>query len=381
MPKPKTNQDGGYYAIKGFTYQFDKSILEVLANKTELVEIEYIQDISVNGYYIQVKHKESQTYSNSKIRKAVLQLLNDFLTDRTKKFILYCYFKDKSTQKVVLTKSNLDSILGSEKDAYTSVDKQSFIEHFHIEFSQDFEKQFSVLIGEIKTCFNLKNNDEVATLYHSIFRANIINIAIKKKANERVLDFNSLKELIEKKEKIIFEFAHCKYLKNEKYISYLKNEYFTSRLNTSNKERLFLIEIDETVLTNEIVEIISNIKNRYYKKQISPAPYVCLINIDKDKYNEIKKIFWDKKLFFKDGTNFNGDKFRILDLIKDTHQNNSNESFKVIFEENISELLKYKDIDETVLFLTSDEVDWSAKFKQFKKFYINKTKDIIKIIT
>jgi hypothetical protein len=46
-------EDGGYYAIKGFTFQFDKSLLVVLENQESDVEIEQIQDIGVDNYYIQ----------------------------------------------------------------------------------------------------------------------------------------------------------------------------------------------------------------------------------------------------------------------------------------------------------------------------------------
>jgi len=57
-------QNGGYYAIKGFTYQFDKSLLEVLANQSKQIEIEQIQDIGIEGFYIQVKYKETQYFGN-----------------------------------------------------------------------------------------------------------------------------------------------------------------------------------------------------------------------------------------------------------------------------------------------------------------------------
>ena len=55
-------KDGGYYAIKGFDYQIDKTILEVLKqpNGDEEVAIEQIQDINTNSYVIQDKYKETK---------------------------------------------------------------------------------------------------------------------------------------------------------------------------------------------------------------------------------------------------------------------------------------------------------------------------------
>ena len=237
-------QSGGYFAIKGFTYQFDKSILEVLANQGRDVEIEQIQDIGINNYYIQVKYKETQNYADSKIKPAIIQLIDCFIKDKTKSFALYCYFKDKSSQKAVLTEEQLDKILASAKDSYTSDDKKSFSEHFSLEFSENFAKQFTKVIAEIKSSFTLRNEEE-ATVYHSIFRANLLEVATRRNPRKRIINFRGLKILVGKKEKIIFELAYCKYLKNERYLKYLKKEYFTfNKVNIPNKERFFVLEID-----------------------------------------------------------------------------------------------------------------------------------------
>ena len=56
------NKDGGYYAIKGFLYQFDKAIIEVLTNPNAIVGVEEKQDIDYQDFVIQVKHKETQEY-------------------------------------------------------------------------------------------------------------------------------------------------------------------------------------------------------------------------------------------------------------------------------------------------------------------------------
>lgn len=68
------NQEGGYYAIKGFLYQFDKTIIEVLRKPTTKVAFETVQDINYEDYVLQIKHKETQTYSPSRIQRAVGQL-------------------------------------------------------------------------------------------------------------------------------------------------------------------------------------------------------------------------------------------------------------------------------------------------------------------
>ena len=72
--------DGGYYAIKGFEFQIDKTILEILGTDKD-VSLENIQDVNTDSVVIQVKYKETQEYSDNKIREPVLQLIEEFKKD------------------------------------------------------------------------------------------------------------------------------------------------------------------------------------------------------------------------------------------------------------------------------------------------------------
>lgn len=373
-------RDGGYYAIKGFTYQFDKSLLEVLKNKQKDIQIEQVQDVGIDDYYIQVKYKETQKYTHSKIRPAITQLLDCHIADRTRGFSLYCYFKDKSSQKLFLTEDLLDEILGNTKDSYTQDDKKSFIENFTLEFSENFEKQFKNLIKEIVGSFDLKN-DEEATAYHSILRAKLLDTALNKKVKSRVINFQILKTYAAKNERVLFELAHYKYLKNERYLKYLKKEYFTfKKINIPTKERLFAIELDDSIKDSDILQIVTNIKSRYFKKDISPAPYICLMNIKADTVRLLKQKLWDKGLFFADGTHFSGDRFRIVDLISDTHTNHSTATFKLVSLEDLTTLFKKKKIDEVFVFQISHNRKWQNKLIQANEFYVSRTRDILKVI-
>ncbi|MFA6608330.1 MAG: hypothetical protein WCT07_00220 [Candidatus Paceibacterota bacterium] len=382
MGTTKSKQDdGGYYAIKGFTYQFDKSILEALNNPHSDIEIEQIQDIGLGNFYIQVKYKESKKYTPSSIKKALTQLLELSIIDKKKTFKLYAFFKDKAPEKKFLNISELDKILGTEKDKYTLKNKEHFLKHFILEFSDNFEQQFKDLISKIKTGFKL-TTDEEATVYHALFKSNLLDIAIIKEKKQRLINFNKLKTLVNKKEKVIFELAYCKFLSNNKYLSYLKKEYFTfKKINIPCKERLIVIQIDDTIRDSNLLEIVTNIKNKYFRKDISPSPYICLYGIDTTRLNLLKQSFLDKGLHFSDGTHFNGDKFRIQDLIVDTYKDSSNVAFKIISEEFLPFLFKKGKLDEVYVFSTLSKVDLQENLKDLKEFYIQHTKDIIKIIS
>lgn len=278
--KKKSNkkiEDGGYYAIKGFTFQFDKSLLEIIANPHQDIEIERIQDIVINKYYIQIKYKESQSYAPSKIKPAIIQLFQYFLSEKTSKFLLYCYFKDKLPFKKILTLAELDEIFGNDKGLFVEKDKEIFIKNFTLEFADNFDAQFKKVIKNIKNCFELKNEEE-SMIYHAIFRANLLEIATKKNPKHRTINITKLKNLINKNEKIILELAHCNYLKNSRYLAYLKKEYFTfKKINIPHRERLFVIEVDNLMKDADILQLIFNIQNRYFKKRYFTRPIYLFI--------------------------------------------------------------------------------------------------------
>ena len=264
-----SNNNGGYYAIKGFLYQFDKSLIEILRNPDIKVGIEKIQDIDINNYAIQVKHKETQNYSPSKIKDAVIQLIDLFKNDKSQKFCLYCYFKNKSPCLYKLNLTELDKIIGNKKDKYLPYLKKEFLNNFKINFSNNYEEQFEELINIIKKSFSLTSKDK-AIIYHSIFRSKLFDISIKTK-DEREISKNDLLLFIEDAEKTIFYLSYSKYLSKEKYEKIIRKDFFTFiAANIDNFERLFkgriLIKVNLNLLSsfNYYDRIIIGGTSRFY---------------------------------------------------------------------------------------------------------------------
>lgn len=377
MPTLK-EQQGGYYALKGFIYQFDKSLLEIMGNKKQDIQIEQIQDIEVEDFFIQVKYKETQSFAYSKIKPAVLQLFRLFLENKNKKLKLYCYFKDNQPHTEVLTVKVLNSMLGADSKSFSSDVKDKFLKKFTLEFSNNFEKQFTELIKLIKENFDLKSEDE-ALVYHATLRARLFEIAIQKDIKLRTVNYSNLENLIEKNGRIIFYSAYYRYLKSEKYFKFLKKEYFTlKKPNMANKEHLFIVDIDDSVKDSEIIQIISNIKAKFFKKDTSPEPYICFIGINQERFNILKQIIWDKGMTFSDGTHFSNDKFRIDDLVG-THNQKHSITFKLIDFNQLPLLIKKNVIDDSYIFLINNK-DIKTDLKEFNEFYIGQTKNILKII-
>ncbi|WP_368240784.1 hypothetical protein [Clostridium paraputrificum] len=356
--------DGGYYAIKGFLYQFDKTMIELLNNedKTEIF-VEKIQDINYDNYVIQVKHKETSTFSNSKIRDPIIQLLEVYKDDNSKKLCLYGYFKDKKSEKVTIkTIDDLHKILKYNDEAKTNElrnsfseeVKRGFIENFTLCFSTDFVNQFYYLIELIQEKLGVLQDD--AIIYHSLMREKLLEIAIRGELDDRKITKGEMIDYLSECKSKIFYNYYDTFLGREEYIRLVKRKYFTHRgVNLNNFERLFIIECNEN--DNEVIirRIIDRIRFKFYKKNKSPAPYICLKSLKKERLINIKRNMFDDEVLFSDGTYFDGDKFRVRKL---TDSTNRDICVKVIKEENLYELM--------------DEI----KFREVYNLFIDKPIDI-----
>ncbi len=170
-----TTRDGGYYAIKGFAFQIDKSILEILkAEESASINIEKIQDIDSDSFVMQIKYKEARAFTPSEIKKPVLQLLEEFKENQDKKYYLYAYFNDfKNYNDFVdeskkITIENLDKILGNQKDEYQRGEKEFFISKFVLDFAPDFQTQFEGVISELSLNITSSSDEETIFYYANI---------------------------------------------------------------------------------------------------------------------------------------------------------------------------------------------------------------------
>lgn len=372
-----SRDDGGYYAIKGFLYQFDKSLIEILRNPESKIGIEKVQDININNYAIQVKHKETQNYSPSKIKNAVIQLLDLFKNDKSQKFSLYCHFKDKSPCYYKLNLTVLDKIIGDKKDEYLPYLKKEFINNFQINFSDNYEEQFEDLIDLIKISFSLSSKDK-AIIYHSIFRSKLFDISIKTK-DEREISKNDLLLFIEDTEKTIFYLSYSKYLGREKYEKIIRKDFFTfNSANINNFERLFLIDCHHDVNLLDINKIVNCLSKKYFKVSKSPQPILCFLNLQNDKLIELKQELIDQGILFNDGTFFNGDRFR-LDRIIESELTNNQLKIKIIGFDHLYKILEMIKIKEIYQFYIDSPIMFETDHKHIK-IQIEETNQILRII-
>lgn len=175
----------------------------------------------------------------------------------------------------------------------------------------------------------------------------------------------------------VFFSRYSTILGRENFLKYIKRQYFAPSHNISAFERLFVIDCDKAITPTEILEIIQRIIHTYHRVGKSPAPYVCLRNLEKHKLNQIKRDLVDMGTIFTDGTCFDGDKFRMDKLIekdKDYH-------FKVRFvdEENISPLIELQFFKQYFHFFLYDYFDIKTEYFQVK-VEIEQTQEVMQLL-
>jgi len=291
--------DGAYVAIRGFKYQFDRSIVEIFNNPSKPIRIEQLQDYEYDDYFVQVKYHDTiytAPQQKQKIKKPLLQLIDQHKVDPSKKFILYIYLKGVSPSKKALSISELDTILGNKSTNYSISEKTSFAKDFTLIHAPDFESQHKDVITKIKAEYS-KSNQE-AQLYYSIISSYLLDIVINNKPsnmNLRICSKSELDKLISEGKRIVFKSAFNDELSVDRQIKLLHSQFFKGTLNKEPHERIFVVEVNKSTNISVLKDLVLTLKNKWSKNKTKaiPAsdrfvPYVLLHGLDSDKLIELK---------------------------------------------------------------------------------------------
>lgn len=292
--------DGGYYAIKGFEYQIDKTLLEVLTavDGDNVICLEQIQDINTHDFVMQVKYKEAGKLTPSVIRKPIVQLINEFLADTTKNYILYCYFGDTNGYTETVDIDFLNEILRSESTNFNSSDKEQFLTKFKLCFSEDFQSQFLGVLSKLQEESFCNSKDE-AIYYYSILedylRKKVVNNPPENMDNRKVTK-NELFGHLYNGRKIIFTSAFKEFKGEQVYLKYVKNKF---KKPLKSQQTIFVIgslEEDTIDIGNFIHQVV---KKHYYKATYDVKPITFVVQ--DNKVEQIKQILIQEKSPFNDG--------------------------------------------------------------------------------
>lgn len=329
--------------IRGYFYQFDYSIIQVLSlkNDDDTICVEGVEDVDINKEnniaFHQCKCYEGSEYNHSVIAPAVRWMLKHFSENKASKYNYYIYGVFRSGQNKLTTitvdfakkhfftytKDKKKHILYSEL-SLSDADISSFLSKLKINIrAESYEKQEETVKQLLCSCLGCRKQN-VEPYYCSALSA-IKDLATKDNISDRTI---SRAEFISKLQNVDAQYEMWLLQKNgtSKFAKAVKKKYFYNGLNISPYNRFFLIECDNsTSLTDlktvliHISDIYSNLSSRAKPKF---CPYFCLYGLNEENLIDLKKKLARDKVVFTDGYNFRGADFSASTVVKEPTKDN-----------------------------------------------------------
>lgn len=340
-------EDGGYIAIRGFAYQFDKSILEMLRDPAKVYQVEHLQDLNFENYAVQIKYygtEYTRPQRKARIKNALEKLLKDFIKHPTQKYCLYAHFKGVDEAVQSLTINDLDDFLGKNHTKYEIQDKENFTEDLQLVYAPDFIVQFEAVLDEIKKAQGCDR--DTALSYHALMFCHLERLVLAHQlddADQRQCSGADLERLIRTSKEYIFRRTYAEFMGKQKHYKFLHKQHFNRR-QISPRERFFLIETDTEDRTQDITEVLNVISEKWSKNgNRTPdrdrcAPYFHLVT-PPECLVAIKSALIDDGKRFKDGYTFFGADFSPATLVA---RHSKGERYDMMFvnkEEQIAQAL------------------------------------------
>ena len=344
------------YTIKGFIYQFNKTLEQVLSEPvgTEITVEGIIEDIDVvsAGFTkaIQCKYHETKgKYNLSDISKPLLQMLVHFANNKKEniQYILYAHFSKETEGERKITKSDIETILKSKDKSYLkyisilkpprtqaikdilsknkrSAEEQKLITTYYktatdLELQIDIDeflkpekfkfiigKSFDALIVNIKELLVTESGftkTDVEELFYPNAIQKIANKSILHNSGDRkVINTNFISELEKNKKTAITRWT--KELLTYAKLLKIRRGQLKLNLQANHRLRYFLFnESDINDFENKIVKFISDYISKYhYKPKLhSKTPIFCIKTDNKNLRPEIESRLHRKELKFQNG--------------------------------------------------------------------------------
>ena len=347
MSKPRS----AISTIKGYFYQFDKSILEILeqSNETDMVTIEGIEDIDIENSdernFIQCKYYEKTDFDNSIIRKPIQLMFRHYLENRTEPkdknftYRLYGYYNKGHEKLLELTTENL-KIYFLDFSKYGVIDEsgnsnyqiknkkgevifeetvedddiEDFKNHLFIDIKADsYENQIEKIKSKIQNDLSDYSEEDIELIYFNALKI-IKDLACEHNIEKRQISKKEFWDRIKTKN-YYFERWMSELLEWKNYKKIIHKKYFPRVSNLSPAHRFFLLDCQgESV--NNAKNVISEISRKYSRLIHQFSPYVYLYNtLNVDFVTELKEKLYEDGCFFKDGFPFKNSKFRFQEML------------------------------------------------------------------
>ncbi|AXI03276.1 DUF4297 family anti-phage-associated protein [Aquirhabdus parva] len=326
--------------IKGYFYQFDKTILEIL-EATSLVAkvvIEGIEDIDINDGHavslIQCKYYEGTEYVHSVIKDAVIHMLRHFKAancpaSQTFRYCIYGHYKegqDKLPTSLDLIFLKKHFLSYTEKSVRHEVHNELgvsdaelilFLNLLKIDLlAPEYNEQQRLVHASLKRCLPHSEVADTEAFYYPRAINAIQTLAIQADVSKRTITKGDFISLVDQKE-IVFSRWLLERFGKEHYAKSIKRKYFTFHgINIPKISRVFIIDISMDFKLSEAMTLLREIGERFSHKERSRTPdedrfcpYVLLHGIEAIDMAKLKNEMYRQGVLFQDGYPFLGADF------------------------------------------------------------------------
>lgn len=294
--------------IKGFLYQFNKTMLEILNSTNQKIHVEgIVEDIDIYDPSNSIKaiqckyHEDVESFKLSLIYKPIILMIKNFLERKNDdlNFKLYIYIPSEEKRERYLTIEELGIILDTKDQKLVKIlkeidlidfDKELFVSKVLISFGESIDDLECKVREELKNITVLASSDVDALLYPN-FLNKIQKTSTFKNNNDRMITKKQIIDFLKQQSKAVIS----KWTLNTKSRSVLLKKVqvdLKSKLSANSLVRCFNFygcqELDDI---DSIAYFLRCFKEKYLNKQ-SHKPATFIFDLDEvDHISLIEKLY------------------------------------------------------------------------------------------
>jgi len=316
-PVAETSSRTADYAIQGFLYQFNKTLLAIIesSDQAEITVEGLIEDIDVHEPItttaIQCKyHEGNNKFTLSLLYKPILQMMNHFRLHASEplEYRIYCYCPDKcDAPPMSLTVENIETIFKStNRDLRTlinqvrgAIDIPAFIGRVNIEFGLQLDELIAGVHLKLVDFGFLA--DEVPNLIYPNALHSIATISIDhdvKRRRFKKIEF--LEKLAAIRKTIISRWTLS--LRTKGSLLKDKRSELKSNISKNVRRRTFIISKYELPdFDDKIVKFISDFFDKFHTKPSHTETPIFCLDCDQATFSAIRLRIYESGIAYNDG--------------------------------------------------------------------------------
>lgn len=301
--------------IKGYVYQFDRTILEILdLGPGGSVRVEGVEDVdllgSIDSSAIQIKYMAATKYTSPKtLRDPILEMLRSFAEGREWIYVLHVHFGE-GTPPVALTLAELKECLTKRTRTtratellYAEFDQEvleQFVSRLEIRVGDAFDVQQGHVFSAIASHVGCSTED-AKEIHYSIALQFVQSRAMAADEADRVVTRESLSAVLNLRD-MLYERWHRETVGLDKYKKAAIRRLKGLGFGRSDRHRAVVVEVDNSSVSQVIDLAVELSEDFIGKRRLTTAkPWSIILRGDEDNVRQVKSGLIQAKIEFNDG--------------------------------------------------------------------------------